>query len=44
VIEVLRALAAVLLAAPEIGYVEIDPLRCATEGVVALDARVLLSP
>jgi len=31
-----------LAACPEVSDVEINPLRCAPEGVVALDARVLL--
>jgi len=29
---------------PEVADVEVNPLRCAPEGVVALDARVLLEP
>lgn len=43
VVAVLDALARLLLAAPQITDVEINPLRCAAEGVVALDARVLVA-
>ncbi len=42
VVAVLRALAALIEATPEISDVEINPLRCATDGIVALDARVLV--
>ncbi len=40
----LRAVARLILALPEVADVEVNPLRCAPEGVVALDARVLLEP
>jgi acyl-CoA synthetase (NDP forming) len=41
---VLRALARLILAVPEVTDVEINPLRCGPEGAVALDARVLVAP
>ena len=41
---VLRAIARLILALPEITDVEINPLRCGPDGVVALDARVLVGP
>jgi acetyltransferase len=40
---VLAGVAQLLAACPEVSDVEINPLRCAPDGVVALDARVLLS-
>ncbi|HEU4402163.1 MAG TPA: acetate--CoA ligase family protein [Candidatus Polarisedimenticolia bacterium] len=40
---VLRALARLLLTLPEISDVEVNPLRCAADGVEALDARVLVT-
>ena len=41
-LDALRAVARLILAVPEVADVEVNPLRCAPEGVVALDARVLL--
>ncbi|PYS94978.1 MAG: hypothetical protein DMF50_10695 [Acidobacteria bacterium] len=41
---VLAALGRLLLALPEVSDVEVNPLRCAADGVVALDARVLVLP
>ncbi len=38
----LRGLADLLLGVPEISDVEINPLRCGSDGAVALDARVLV--
>jgi len=43
-VEALRTVARLILAVPEVADVEVNPLRCAPEGVVALDARVLLEP
>lgn len=43
VVEALAAVAHLLLAVPAVGDVEVNPLRCASDGVVALDARVLVS-
>lgn len=43
-LDALRAVARLILALPEVADVEVNPLRCAPEGVVALDARVLLEP
>lgn len=43
VVSALRALGRLLLAAPEITDVEVNPLRCGPDGAVALDARVLVS-
>lgn len=40
----LGGVAALLLALPEVSDVEVNPLRCARDGVTALDARVLLAP
>jgi acetyltransferase len=40
----LAALARLLLSVPEVADVEINPLRCAADGVTALDARVLVAP
>jgi acyl-CoA synthetase (NDP forming) len=42
--DALRAVARLILSLPEVADVEVNPLRCAPEGVVALDARVLLEP
>ena len=41
---VLAALGRLLLALPEVSDVEVNPLGCAADGVVALDARVLVLP
>ena len=41
---VLRSIARLILALPEITDVEINPLRCGPDGVVALDARILVRP
>jgi acyl-CoA synthetase (NDP forming) len=40
---VLRSLERLLLSVPEVADVEVNPVRCGPEGVVALDARVLVS-
>jgi acetyltransferase len=40
----LRALGDLILALPQVTDVEINPLRCGADGVVALDARVLVAP
>ncbi len=40
----LQALARLILSIPEISDVEVNPLHCAADGVVALDARVLVAP
>jgi succinyl-CoA synthetase beta subunit len=42
VVEALAAVARVLLSVPAVADVEVNPLRCASDGVVALDARVLV--
>jgi acetyltransferase len=39
----LGALARLILEVPEVADVEVNPLRCAADGAVALDARVLVS-
>jgi acetyltransferase len=39
----LHALARLILEVPEVSDVEVNPLRCAAEGAVALDARILVS-
>jgi acetyltransferase len=41
---VLGAVGRVILALPEVTDVEINPLRCGPDGVVALDARILVEP
>jgi acyl-CoA synthetase (NDP forming) len=43
VVEALAAVARLLLEVPAVADVEVNPLRCASDGVVALDARVLVS-
>ncbi|HET7291443.1 MAG TPA: acetate--CoA ligase family protein [Vicinamibacteria bacterium] len=43
VVAALLALGRLLLARPELSDVEVNPLRCAADGAVALDARVLVS-
>ncbi len=43
IVQVLSGLARLLLAVPEVADVEINPLRCAADGSVALDARVLVA-
>ncbi len=43
VVEALAAVAQLLLEVPAVADVEVNPLRCASDGVVALDARVLVS-
>ncbi len=43
VLTALHALAGLICSVPEVEDVEINPLRCGTEGAVALDARVLVS-
>jgi acetyltransferase len=43
VVSALAALARLVLAAPGIQDVEVNPLRCASDGVLALDARVLVA-
>ncbi len=40
----LAGVASVLVALPGVADVEVNPLRCAADGVVALDARVLVAP
>ena len=40
---VVQALATLILALPEVSDVEVNPLRCAPDGAVALDTRVLLA-
>ena len=40
----LRSVGRLILAVPELSDVEVNPVRCAPEGVVALDARVLVAP
>ena len=42
VAEALSSLARLILAVPEVAEVEVNPLRCAPDGCVALDARVLV--
>ena len=42
VLKALRSLARLICSVPEVEDVEINPLRCSPEGVVALDARVLV--
>jgi succinyl-CoA synthetase beta subunit len=32
-----------ILEVPEVSDVEVNPLRCAADGAVALDARILVS-
>jgi acetyltransferase len=44
VAEALAALARLVLAVDAVGEVEVNPLRVAHDGCVALDARVLLVP
>jgi acetyltransferase len=44
VAEALASLARLILSVPEVAEVEVNPLRCAPDGCVALDARVLVSP
>ncbi|HXH29038.1 MAG TPA: acetate--CoA ligase family protein, partial [Candidatus Polarisedimenticolia bacterium] len=44
IVAALRALQALLLACPEVQDAEVNPLRCAGDGAVALDTRVLLLP
>jgi acetate---CoA ligase (ADP-forming) len=44
IVATLRSLATLLLTCPEIQDAEINPLRCAPDGAVALDSRVLLRP
>jgi acetyltransferase len=39
----LAALARLILSLPEVEDVEVNPLRCAADGVLALDARVLVA-
>jgi acetyltransferase len=43
IVGALRALARLLTEVPAVEEVEVNPLRCAREGNVALDARVILS-
>jgi succinyl-CoA synthetase beta subunit len=43
VVEALSSLARLILSVPEVTEVEVNPLRCAPDGCLALDARVLLS-
>jgi acetyltransferase len=42
VVDALAAMARLLLSVPPVSEVEVNPLRCAGDGVVALDARVLV--
>ena len=41
VAEALSSLARLILSVPEVAEVEVNPLRCADDGCLALDARVL---
>ena len=44
VLGVLDAVGRLLLSVPGVADVEVNPLRCAPDGIVALDARVLVAP
>jgi acetyltransferase len=44
VVDVLLAVSHLILSVPDVADVELNPLRCAADGVIGLDARALVRP